>query len=342
MTNLTVGVLALQGAFVEHLKLLRQAADDWLRQQHEPSTATATTTAPGSSPQGASPSSHASPHTDADRWNADADADADAHISIRKPNTDEERTTTTTDLTHFTFLEVRTPPELVRCDALILPGGESTSISLIAVRTGLLVPLREFVKVAQKPVWGTCAGLILLAESANETKATGQELIGGLDVRVQRNYFGRQVESFEAELHLPFLQDAHPFHSVFIRAPVVEKVLSPTTTSGSVPPPSGEDGAKQAPPRQSTKPPVEILGRLPGRAKSIRDKTTTAEDLGEDGDIIAVRQGNVFGTAFHPELTGDGRIHRWWLGEVMKAKVEQRTKCTITAGTSLPATSRTP
>ncbi|KAK1047680.1 Senecionine N-oxygenase [Friedmanniomyces endolithicus] len=318
MTNLTVGVLALQGAFVEHLTLLRQAADDWLRQQqHEPSTATATattTTAPGSSPPGASPSSHASPHTDADRWNADADADA--HISTRKPNTDEEPTSiTTTNLTHishFTFLEIRTPPELARCDALILPGGESTSISLIAARTGLLEPLREFVKVARKSVWGTCAGLILLAESANETKATGQELIGGLD-----------VESFEAELHLPFLQDAHPFHSVFIRAPVVEKVLSPTTTSGSVPPPSGEDGAKQAAPRQSTKPPVEILGRLPGRAKSIRDKTTTAEDLGEEGDIIAVRQGNVFGTAFHPELTGDGRIHRWWLGEVVKAKMEE-------------------
>ncbi|KAK1063393.1 Senecionine N-oxygenase [Friedmanniomyces endolithicus] len=323
MTNLTVGVLALQGAFVEHLKLLRQAADNWLRQQHEPSTTTATTTAPGSSPQGASPSSHASPHTDADRWNADADA----HISIRKANTDEEPTaaTTTPDLiTHFTFLEIRTPRELARCDALILPGGESTSISLIAVRTGLLEPLREFVKVARKPVWGTCAGLILLAESANETKATGQELIGGLDVRVQRNYFGRQVESFEAELHLPFLQDAHPFHSVFIRAPVVEKILSPTTASGGgVPSASDDDGTAPAPPThmQSTKPQVEILGRLPGRAKSIRDKTTTAEDLGEDGDIIAVRQGNVFGTAFHPELTGDGRIHRWWLGEVMKAKM---------------------
>ncbi|KAK1809546.1 Senecionine N-oxygenase [Friedmanniomyces endolithicus] len=331
MTNLTVGVLALQGAFVEHLTLLRQAADDWLRQQqHEPSTATATattTTAPGSSPPGASPSSHASPHTDADRWNADADADADAHISTRKPNTDEEPTTiTTTNLTHishFTFLEIRTPPELARCDALILPGGESTSISLIAARTGLLEPLREFVKVARKPVWGTCAGLILLAESANETKATGQELIGGLDVRVQRNYFGRQVESFEAELQLPFLHDSHPFHSVFIRAPVVEKVLSPTTTSGSVPSASDDDGTAPAPPTQATKPPVEILGRLPGRAKSIRDKTTTAEDLGEDGDIIAVRQGNVFGTAFHPELTGDGRIHRWWLGEVVKAKMEE-------------------
>ncbi|KAK0312572.1 Senecionine N-oxygenase [Friedmanniomyces endolithicus] len=334
MTNLTVGVLALQGAFIEHLKLLRQAADDWLRQQHQqqPSTTT-TTTATGSSPQGASPSSHASPRTDADRWNAaadaDADADADAHILIRKPNTGEEPTaptTTTTPgpddpITHFTFLEIRTPPELARCDALILPGGESTSISLIAARTGLLEPLREFVKVARKPVWGTCAGLILLAESANETKATGQELIGGLDVRVQRNYFGRQVESFEAELQLPFLQDARPFHSVFIRAPVVEKVLAPATTFGSVPSASDDDGA--APALSSTKPPVEILGRLPGRAKSIRDKTATAEDLGEEGDIIAVRQGNVFGTAFHPELTGDGRIHRWWLGEVMKAKTEE-------------------
>ncbi|EME45046.1 hypothetical protein DOTSEDRAFT_70925 [Dothistroma septosporum NZE10] len=257
MKQLTVGVLALQGAFVEHIKLLQQAAEHW------------TDSSLGSHHEGAKDVS-------------------------------------------FHFLEVRTPEQLQKCDALVLPGGESTSISLIAERTGLLEPLREFVKVQRKPVWGTCAGLILLAESANKSKATGQELIGGLDVRVQRNYFGRQVESFEANLDLPFLDS--PFHSVFIRAPVVEKVLPSSKALSAESTPQ----VVLAPAKQATDAPVEILGRLSGRARAIRDRTTTAEDLGEDGDIIAVKQGNVFATAFHPELTGDERIHAWWLGEVVR------------------------
>ncbi|TKA74348.1 hypothetical protein B0A55_05516 [Friedmanniomyces simplex] len=344
MINLTVGVLALQGAFVEHLTLLRQAAEELQRRQPlQPNTATATstststtTTTLGPRQRGsASPSSPASPHTDA-KSTADAGTDAAADILPHKP----PPRPTPPDLNHsslspspptisLTTLEVRTPTDLARCDALILPGGESTSISLIAARTGLLEPLRDFVKVLRKPVWGTCAGLILLAESADRSKSTGQELIGGLDVRVQRNYFGRQVESFEAELELSFLGDSGggPFHSVFIRAPVVAKVLSSptttTTTDGGVPPVShGEGDTVLAPQRQATKAQVEILGRLPGRAKTIKDQTTTAHDLGEDGDIVAVRQGNVFGTAFHPELTGDGRIHAWWLREVLKAKMQ--------------------
>lgn len=252
-TTTTIGVLALQGAFLEHITLLKQAAKSL---------------------------SHTTP---------------------------------------FNFIEVRTAEQLDSCDALILPGGESTSISLIAERCNLLEPLRNFVKIHRKPVWGTCAGLILLAESANKSKATGQELIGGLDVRVHRNYFGRQVESFEAALHLPFLGSAEPFHSVFIRAPVVEKVLRAEVEGEKE-----KEGTVLAPPRKATDAPVEILGRLPGRARAIRDKTSTAEELGEDGDIVAVRQGNVFGTAFHPELTGDERIHAWWLGEVQRLK-EGRT-----------------
>lgn len=270
-TPTTVGVLALQGAFVEHITLLRQAA-------------ATTTDAAGQLENGSA----------------------------------------------FNFIEVRTAEQLEQCDALVLPGGESTAISLIAERCGLLEPLRTFVKIQRKPVWGTCAGLILLAESANKSKATGQELIGGLDVRVHRNYFGRQVESFEAALDLPFLDRDRPFHSVFIRAPVVEKVLPPTstpsnvssTTSTGLLPSLATNETVLAPSRQATNAPVEILGRLPGRARALRDKTTTAEDLGEEGDIIAVRQGNVFGTAFHPELTGDERIHAWWLSEVVRLKRE--------------------
>ena len=257
-STLTIGVLALQGAFVEQIKLLEHAAA-------------------------------------ALQFDGFAPA-------------------------HFDFIEVRTAADLSRCAALIIPGGESTSISLIAERTGLLEPLREFVKVQRRPVWGTCAGLILLAESANKSKSTGQELIGGLDVRVHRNYFGRQVESFEADLDLPFLGEGRElFHSVFIRAPVVEKVLPP------IPAVDQTEGTILARSKRATKAGVEILGRLPGRARALKDKTTTAEDLGEDGDIVAVRQGNVFGTAFHPELTGDGRIHGWWLKEVMKAVLDPRT-----------------
>ncbi|PPJ52256.1 hypothetical protein CBER1_10586 [Cercospora berteroae] len=267
--SLTVGVLALQGAFIEHIALLRQAAPA-LTAQHR---------------------------------------------------------------VHFTFIEVRTPEQLHRCDALILPGGESTAISLIAERCGLLEPLRTFVKLQRRPTWGTCAGLILLAEEANKSKATGQELIGGLDVRVQRNYFGRQVESFEAALQLPFL-GPDPFHSVFIRAPVVENILASSAkdvTAETVEKSAGESKAIRpsmpnradtvsAPQIKATSAPVEILGRLPGRAKAIKDKTSTAQELGEEGDIVAVQQGNVFGTSFHPELTGDDRIHAWWLKEVIRSK----------------------
>lgn len=288
--HLCIGVLALQGAFIEHITLLTQAAPS-LTSQH----------------------------------------------SIT-----------------FTFLEVRTADQLSRCNALILPGGESTAISLIAERCGMLEPLRQFVKLHRRPTWGTCAGLILLAEEANKSKATGQELIGGLDVRVHRNYFGRQVESFEAALDLPFLKeegngkndDEQPFHSVFIRAPVVESILKTPTeddeteketvvgmeksaavddTLPTRPRMPNRAETVSAPQIKATTAPVEILGRLPGRAKAIKNKTSTAEDLGEEGDIVAVRQGNVFGTSFHPELTGDERIHAWWLKEVIKSTSMQGT-----------------
>lgn len=288
--HLCIGVLALQGAFIEHITLLTQAAPS-LTSQHN---------------------------------------------------------------TTFTFLEVRTADQLSRCNALILPGGESTAISLIAERCGMLEPLRQFVKFHRRPTWGTCAGLILLAEEANKSKATGQELIGGLDVRVHRNYFGRQVESFEAALDLPFLKeegnvkndDEQPFHSVFIRAPVVESILKTPTEDDETeketvvgmeksaavddtltmrPRMPNRAETVSAPQIKATSAPVEILGRLPGRARAIKNKTSTAEDLGEEGDIVAVRQGNVFGTSFHPELTGDERIHAWWLKEVIKSTSMQGT-----------------
>ncbi|KAG9744214.1 SNO glutamine amidotransferase, partial [Aureobasidium melanogenum] len=269
MSEITIGVLALQGAFSEHIQLLQQAADY---------------------------------------------IDSEDNATPRK----------------WQFIEVRTVEQLQSCAALVLPGGESTTISLVAARSGLLEPLRDFVKVSRKPTWGTCAGLILLAESANRTKQTGQELIGGLDVRVNRNHFGRQVESFEAALDLPFLVDAggeafatsnKPFRSVFIRAPVVEKILAPQ--AGEQEEEAKSDDTVVAPSKAASSGKsigeVEIMARLPGRAKALNDNKTTAREVGEEGDIVAVRQGNVFGTSFHPELTGDARIHVWWVKQVLQA-----------------------
>lgn len=165
-------------------------------------------------------------------------------------------------------------------------------------------------RIQQKPVWGTCAGLVLLAEEASAVKKGGQELIGGLDVKVIRNRYGTQIQSFTADLRLPFLQsqtdqggeDDRPFRGVFIRAPVVEAVNVSASEGGT---------------EGNGKGPVEVVGVYQ------RGQTRTedgAENAGNpDEDIVAVRQGNVFGTSFHPELTSDVRIHVWWLKQVLDA-----------------------
>jgi pyridoxal 5'-phosphate synthase pdxT subunit len=181
-------------------------------------------------------------------------------------------------------------------------------------------------RVERRPTWGTCAGLILLAEAADATKKGGQELIGGLDVRVHRNHFGRQIESFEADLDLPFLTEASPkkpFHAIFIRAPIVAKVLPhrPGVQTGereresTVVAPSKTPKDEEAAARMSQD--VEVLAVLPGRMTRGGAETSTGDDA---GDIVAVRQGNVFGTSFHPELTDDVRIHAWWLEQVAYAQ----------------------
>lgn len=194
-------------------------------------------------------------------------------------------------------------------------------------------------RVHRNPTWGTCAGLILLAEAANRTKRGGQELIGGLDVRVNRNHFGRQVESFVTDLDLPFLSSVHgegvdgaryPFKAVFIRAPVVEKILpvreGPQMEEESlgetvIAPSRAPEGTVA---REAVGRPVEVMAILPGRAAASQTKVATDCSEGDSGDIVAVRQGNVFGTSFHPELTGDSRIHVWWLGEVRKTVANRR------------------
>lgn len=158
---------------------------------------------------------------------------------------------------------VKKPEELDSVDALVIPGGESTTIGKMAVRFGLLDPLRDSIAEGL-PVYGTCAGMILLAGAVTDG---AQPLVGGLDVVVKRNAFGRQNESFEADLEIDGLES--PFHAVFIRAPWIEKVGSE----------------------------VEILSEM-------------------NDHPVMVRQGNILATSFHPELTGDGRIHRLLLDSI--------------------------
>jgi 5'-phosphate synthase pdxT subunit len=173
---------------------------------------------------------------------------------------------------------VRREPELAGVDGLVLPGGESTTMSRLLETFELLEPLRERI-AAGMPAFGSCAGMILLAREVLDGRPDQRQL-DGLDVVVRRNAFGRQVDSFEGDLDFEGL-DGGPVHAVFIRAPWVEKA---------------GDG-------------VEILARVP--------------DAAEAGDaaarIVAIRQGPVLATAFHPELTGDERVHRLFVGMVRDA-----------------------
>jgi 5'-phosphate synthase pdxT subunit len=164
---------------------------------------------------------------------------------------------------------VRRPSELDAVDALVLPGGESTTMSRLLGIFELLEPLRRRLADGM-PAYGSCAGMILLAAEVIDGRPDQQQL-GGLDAVVRRNAFGRQVDSFECDLDVTDVAGG-PMRAVFIRAPWVEKV--------------GEQ--------------VEVLAMVPHRRES-----------GEAaGRIVAVRQGMVLATAFHPELTGDGRVHR--------------------------------
>ena len=188
-------------------------------------------------------------------------------------------------------------------------------------------------RVLRRPTWGTCAGLILLAESANRTKKGGQDLIGGLDVRVNRNHFGRQTESFQANLNLPFLGDTvdksanEPYRCVFIRAPVVERILphrdgvqtEEESREATIVAPSKAPADELA--EKETRAEVEVMATLPTQTPALQ-QNQEHEHRGTE-DVIAVKQGNVFGISFHPELTADPRIHVWWLQEVLQA-VERR------------------
>jgi 5'-phosphate synthase pdxT subunit len=170
---------------------------------------------------------------------------------------------------------VRTPAELSAVDALVIPGGESTTMWRLARAFDLLDPLRERIR-SGLPAYGSCAGMIMLADRLVDGVA-GQETIGGMDVTVRRNAFGRQTESFEADVDFPAVGDAPPVHAVFIRAPWVEDI-------------GGE---------------VEVLARV-----SIGPAA---------GRIVAIRQGTLLATSFHPELTADARVHALFLDVVKEA-----------------------
>ncbi len=163
---------------------------------------------------------------------------------------------------------VRERTDLADLDGLVLPGGESTTIVRLARTFGLLEPLVEIIGLGI-PVYGSCAGMILLADRLAGAPP-GQPTFGGLHVTVRRNAFGRQVDSFETDLDVPVL-GPEPMHAVFIRAPWVE---------------AADDD-------------VQVLATVTGGPA--------------DGTIVAVRQGVLLATSFHPELTGDARVHQYFL-----------------------------
>ncbi len=165
---------------------------------------------------------------------------------------------------------VRRPEELARVRGFVIPGGESSVMDKLARQFGMAEPLRAAVK-AGLPVYGTCAGLIMLADTVLDA-ISGQETIGGLDIVVRRNAFGSQVDSFEADLKVPALGEP-PVHAVFIRAPVVERLGAGVTS----------------------------LAQL------------------DDGRVVAVEQGPILGTAFHPEISGETRFHERFLSRVAAA-----------------------
>jgi 5'-phosphate synthase pdxT subunit len=160
---------------------------------------------------------------------------------------------------------VRRPTELAEVDALIIPGGESTTIDKLSRAFELREPILDRIKQGM-PAYGSCAGMILLADRVVDA-VPGQQTFGGIDMTVRRNAFGRQVESFEEDLSFTDI-DGGPVRAVFIRAPWVEDVA----------------------------PQVEVLAKVEAGPAA--------------GRIVAVRQGTLLATSFHPEITGDIRVHR--------------------------------
>ncbi|MCU1422597.1 MAG: pdxT [Microbacteriaceae bacterium] len=165
---------------------------------------------------------------------------------------------------------VKRASELSEVSGLVIPGGESSVMDKLSRAFDLAEPLKAAI-AGGLPVYGTCAGLIMLADRVLDA-ITGQQSLGGLDISVRRNAFGSQLDSFETDLPIPVLGDPS-VHAVFIRGPVVEDVGSGVTVLASL----------------------------------------------DDGRVVAVEQGNLLGTSFHPEMTGDTRFHSYFLDRVRAA-----------------------
>ncbi len=183
--------------------------------------------------------------------------------------------------------EVRLPEDLAGLDGLIIPGGESTTIGKLMTNWNLIEPVKEMAYEG-KAIWGTCAGMILLAKDIG---GLHQPLLGLMDIKVRRNAFGSQLDSFEADLDVPAFKkelsgqaktDESPFHAVFIRAPLIEKIG----------------------------PQAEEIARISGEGKIGAD---FSQDERRQNIIVAARQDNLLATAFHPELTPDRRFHQLFL-----------------------------
>lgn len=212
-------------------------------------------------------------------------------------------------------VEIKKPEQLDNVASLIIPGGESTTMAKLAQYHNLFPALREFVKMG-KPVWGTCAGLIFLANKAIGQKIGGQELIGGLDCTVHRNFFGSQIQSFETELSVPELasKEGGPetFRGVFIRAPAILEVG----------------------------PEVQVLVDYTVPSNKVLDSNSAVEmqeekNWSEEKVIVAVRQGNLLATAFHPELTADTRWHSYFLKMASNVLEEASSSIVAVGGVDL-------
>ncbi|MEC5199782.1 5'-phosphate synthase pdxT subunit [Arthrobacter sp. PL16] len=204
-------------------------------------------------------------------------------------------------------IAVRRPSELAAVDGLIIPGGESTTMDKLSRTLGLADPLRDLI-AGGLPVYGSCAGMIMLsdvvADPSTDRSGNPQQTFGGLDMVVRRNAFGRQRESFETDLDFAGLATTgnaagdNPVRAVFIRAPWVEKVGEGVEVLAQVPaaetppagPPSGGSGASYG-------------AGAPG----------TGTDLAPVARIVAVRSGNLLATSFHPEVTGERRVHELFI-----------------------------
>ena len=212
--------------------------------------------------------------------------------------------------------EIRTPQEIAGVDGLVLPGGESTAMGIMSEGDGLFSELRKSVD-AGVPVYGTCAGLVLLAEKAIGQRDGGQPLVGGLRCSVCRNYFGAQVSSFELPLEVPGASAADAalaasqYPAVFIRAPAILSVGDGCEALATV----------KAAPAPSAAPQVDAFfaADAPPAKKKAKKQAKPANAANDKRDVVvAARQGNILVTAFHPELTDDTRWHDLFLTMVAK------------------------